>query len=116
MVKIKTVLAILGGVAILLIGYFCRGLFDGRLRGHNNSGGGGARPDPSGTGGAIGTAASGVGDAGAIVADVGGQIAADADTVADIGASIGAGSILIQRGRDILATARARAKDNDDTS
>ncbi len=109
MSKVKMVLGIIGGVALIVIGYLCRGLFDGR-------GGGQTRPNPSGTFGEIDTAASGIGDAGAIVADVGGQIEADADTVADIGASIGAGSILIQRGRDILAAARARAKDNDDTS
>ena len=108
MVKIKTVLAIIGGVAILVLGYLCRGLFDGR-------GGGRTRPDHGGTIGEIGAAAKEVAAAGAIVEEVGDQLEDSAAAIDDVGASIGAGGVLIQRGRDILATARTRAKDNDDT-
>ncbi len=101
MSKVKMVLGIIAGVAILVIGYLCRGLFDGR-------GGGRTRPDPSGAEDQINAAIDAVADAGGLIKTIEVRIEEDAGTVADIGASIGAGSILIQRGQSILAAAKAR--------
>ena len=105
MSKVKTVLAIIGGVALIVVGYLCRGLFDGR-------GGGRTRPDPSGAEDQINAAIDAVADAGGLIETIEVRIEEDAGTVADLGASVGAGAVLIQRGQSILVAARARAKDN----